>query len=100
MFILLLSSAFLGGVLTAAFIAVSLQLGIELSKGFPFAVRLTVQIETMMAAVERTLHFTKVPQETTAYVDIKAGLGNEIEHHEVNVRCKPHLLRALRNLSF
>ena len=81
MFILLFSSGFLGGVLNAAFIAVSLQLGIELSQGFPFAVRLTVQIETMMAAVERTLHFTNLPQETTAYVDIKPSLSNEIEFH-------------------
>lgn len=78
MLILLFSSGFLGGVLNAALIAVSLQLGIELAQGFPFAVRLTAEIETMMTAVERTLHFTNLPQESTAYVDIKPTLPNEI----------------------
>ncbi len=100
MLILLFSSGFLGGVLNAALIAVSLQLGIELAQGFPFTVRLTAEIETMMTAVERALHFTKLPQETKAIIHINPEMTNEIEYKAVNIRYKPHLPRALRDLTF
>lgn len=100
MLILLFSSGFLGGILNAALIAVSLQLGIELAQGFPFAVRLTAEIETMMTAVERALHFTKLPQESSAKVHLMPRLENAIEYHDVSVRYKAGLPRALRNLSF
>jgi len=82
---------------------------IEITRQFDMAIRWSVNLETSMVSVQRLLALANLPAETKPDLDTSLREGplvdnnqfrGKIEFTRVEMRYKPDLQPALRNLSF